>query len=200
MARATGPPVPFICGHTESCYLWKETHNIFYDSTLLKGKSFPPTKHERPEVSYTSYPSYPTPKHHSRLQAWTIGRLSNNDGDGYENDTIKVNSPCFKLYHATSISLNSPNVGIFFRSWIRILKDCKKGKESCCLVFPSSTKREMTQFNVEVMQWRKMYKKAHEKMHMKSCSFADLNLLLFWRFPCRRCHCCSLLADHRCEQ
>ena len=75
-----------------------------------------------PSMRDLRYPTYSTPKHHSRLQAWTIGRLSNNDGHG----TIKVNSRCFKINHATSISLNWPNVGIFFWSWIRILKDCKK--------------------------------------------------------------------------
>ena len=35
-----------------------------------------------------------------------IGSLSNNDGDGYENVTTKVNSPYLKLYHAYSISFN----------------------------------------------------------------------------------------------
>ena len=37
---------------------------------------------------------------------------SNNDGHSYENVTQKVNSPCFKLYRAYSISFNSSNVGI----------------------------------------------------------------------------------------
>ena len=37
---------------------------------------------------------------------------SNNDGHGYENVTQKVNSPCFKLYRAYSISFNLSNVGI----------------------------------------------------------------------------------------
>ena len=37
---------------------------------------------------------------------------SNNDGHGYQNVTQKVNSPCFKLYRAYSISFNSPNVAI----------------------------------------------------------------------------------------
>ena len=40
--------------------------------------------------------------------------LSNNDDDGYENVTLKVNSRCFKLYRAYSISFNSSNVGEFF--------------------------------------------------------------------------------------
>ena len=38
----------------------------------------------------------------------TLESLSNNDGDGFENVPLKkVNSRCFKLYRAYSISLNS---------------------------------------------------------------------------------------------
>ena len=45
-----------------------------------------------------------------------------NDGDGYENDTLKVNSPCFKLYRAYSISFKFSKCWHFFWSWI--LQDC----------------------------------------------------------------------------
>ena len=51
-----------------------------------------------------------------------LGSFSNNEGDGYENFTLKVNSRCFKLYRAYSISFNSSNVGNVF--WSLILKDC----------------------------------------------------------------------------
>ena len=59
----------------------------------------------------------------------SLGSLSNDngDGDGYENVTSKVNSRCFQLYRAYSISFNSSNVGIFFWRWI--LKDCIKVQE-----------------------------------------------------------------------
>ena len=40
-----------------------------------------------------------------------IGSLSDNDGDGYERVTEKVNSHYFKLYRAYSTSFNSSNVG-----------------------------------------------------------------------------------------
>ena len=50
-----------------------------------------------------------------------VGSLSSNDGDGYKNITLKVNSLCFKLYLTYSISFNSANNGEFFWSWI--LKD-----------------------------------------------------------------------------
>ena len=53
--------------------------------------------------------------------------LSNIDGDGYENVTWKVNSRCFKLYCAYSISFNSSKVGNLFWSWI--LKDCIEVQE-----------------------------------------------------------------------
>ena len=56
-----------------------------------------------------------------------IGSLRNDDGDGYENVTWKVNLRCFKLYRAYSISFNSSNVGNFYCSWI--LKDCIKVQE-----------------------------------------------------------------------
>ena len=53
-----------------------------------------------------------------------------------------------------------------------------KEKGSCCLVFPSSTKREFRHFHVVVVQrkWRNVQKSV---MHVQSCCFAYLNLLLF---------------------
>ena len=45
---------------------------------------------------------------------WEL-KISNNDGDGYENVTYKVNSRCLKRYRAYSISFNSSNVGKCFR-------------------------------------------------------------------------------------
>ena len=57
-----------------------------------------------------------------RLSSSSLLRsLNNDDGDGYENVTYKVNLRCFKRYRAYSISFNSSNVGKFFWSWI--LKD-----------------------------------------------------------------------------
>ena len=43
------------------------------------------------------------------LSSVKMGSLSNNDGDGYENVTYKVNSRCLKLYRPFSISCNSSN-------------------------------------------------------------------------------------------
>ena len=58
-----------------------------------------------------------------------------------------------------------------------------KEKESCCLVFPSSTKREIRHFHVVVVQ-RRLRNVQKSVMHVQSCCFANINLLL-----CRRSHC-----------
>ena len=54
-------------------------------------------------------------------------RISNDNGDGYEHVTWKVNSRCVKLYRACSISFYSSNVGKSPWSWI--LKDSIKIQE-----------------------------------------------------------------------
>ena len=100
------------------------------------------------------------------------------------------------LYRAYSISFNSSNVGKLFWSWI--LTDCikvqeKKRKESCCLVFPSSTRREIRHFHVVVVQ-RRQRNVQKSVMHVSSCCFANLNLLLFRRSRSRhRRRCLSSL-------
>ena len=75
----------------------------------------------------------------------------------------------------------------FFLNWI--LKDCikvkKKKKESCLLVFPSSTKCQLRPFHVVVVH-RRQRNVQESVMHVQSCCFACLNLLLFWRSCCRR--------------
>ena len=133
-----------------------------------------------------------------RLSSSSLLRsLNNDDGDGYENVTYKVKSRCFKLYRAYSISFNSSNVGKFFWSWI--LKDCikvyEKKKESCCLVFPSSTKRAIRHFHVVVVQ-RRLRNVQKSVMRMQSCYLANLNLLCYCRSRWRRRRRClsSLLS------
>ena len=53
-----------------------------------------------------------------------------------------------------------------------------KENESCCLLFPSSTKREIRQFHVAVVQ-RRQRNVQKKVMHAQSCCFANLNPLLF---------------------
>ena len=69
-----------------------------------------------------------------------------------------------------------------------------KEKESCCLVFPSSTKREIRHFHVVVVQ-RRLRNVPKSVMHaVQSCCSANIHLLLFCR-PCyrRRSRCLSIL-------
>ena len=62
-----------------------------------------------------------------------------------------------------------------------------KGKQDCCFVLPSSTKREIRLFHIVVVQ-RRQTEKYHTKKrdHVQSCYFAKLNLLVYCRSPCRR--------------
>ena len=89
----------------------------------------------------------------------------------------------FKLYCVYFTSFNPTNVGDFFWRWI--LKDCidrssGREKENRCLVFKSSTKREIRHFQVVVVQRRQRNVRT-SVMHMQSCCFAYLNL--FSSFP-----------------
>ena len=63
-----------------------------------------------------------------------------------------------------------------------------KEKESCCLVFPSSTKREIRHFHVVVVQ-RRQRNVQKSVMHVQSCCFANLTYLvavaLFWHLGTR---------------
>ena len=82
----------------------------------------------------------------------TLGRLSKNDADGYENVSWKVCSRCFQLYRAYFILFY-----MFIRCCMAVLELNSKGlyqssgkeKESCP-VFPSSTKRSIRHFHVAV--------------------------------------------------
>ena len=53
-----------------------------------------------------------------------------------------------------------------------------KEKESCCLVFPSSTKREIRHFHVVVVQ-RRLRNVQKSLMHVQSCCFVNLIYSLF---------------------
>ena len=117
---------------------------------------------------------------------FSIGSLGNNDGDGYVNVTWILKSHCFNLYRTYSTS-DSSNVGNFSQIWIlqNIFQSSGKEKESHCLVSTSFTKREIRHFHVVVVQWlqRNVQK---SMMHVQSCCFANLNLLLFCRSRWRR--------------
>ena len=93
----------------------------------------------------------------------------------------------------------------FVKCWQMFLELNSKGlyqssgkeKESCCLVFPSSTKREIRQFHVVVVQ-RRQRNVQKSVMHVQSCCFACLNLLLFCRSCCRRRRrCLSSMTSYK---
>jgi len=108
---------------------------------------------------------------------------------------LQVNLRCFKLYRAYSIS---SNIGNFFLELISrgLYQSSGTENESCCLVFPSSTNREIRHVHVVVVQ-RRQRNVQKSVMHVQSCCFANLNLLLFCRSRCRRRRRClsSLLAS-----
>ena len=106
-----------------------------------------------------------------------------------------MNSCCLKLNRAYSISFSLSNVGNFWElSSEGLYQSSRKEKESCCPVFPSSTKREIRHFHVVVVQ-RRLRNVQKSVMHVQSCCFPCLNLLLFCRSRCRhRRRCLSSLA------
>ena len=86
-----------------------------------------------------------------------------------------MDSHCFKLHRAYLISFNLSNVGEIF--WVKSERTLSKvwRKIHFCVVFTDSLYRtcEIRRFHVAVAQQRLRV------MHMQSCSFANLNLLLF---------------------
>ena len=58
---------------------------------------------------------------------------------------------------------------------------CRKRKQSRCLVFKSSTKHEIRHFHVKVVQ-RRQRNVQKSMMHVQSCCFVNLNLLIFLTF------------------
>ena len=109
------------------------------------------------------------------LVSSSLGSLSNNDGDGYENVTLKVNSRCFKLYRAYYISIKSSNVGhVLELNSKRLFRSSGKQKESRRRVFTFSTKREMRYFDVVVDRAEKLKKCAKSLIHVQSSCFANL--------------------------
>ena len=85
-------------------------------------------------------------------------------------------------------------VGQFLWSWIlkhkALYQSSGKENENCCFVFPSWTKREIRHFHVVVVQ-RRQTNVQKSVMHVQSCYFANLNLLVYSRRSrCRRRRLC----------
>ena len=70
-----------------------------------------------------------------------------------------------------------------------------KEKESCCLVLPSSTKREIRHFHLVVVQ-RRQRNVQKNVMQVQSCCFVYIKLLIFCRSCSRRpCRCLSSVVN-----
>ena len=128
--------------------------------------------------------TYPEPhaKHKmvTRLPPPSLGSysLSNDNSDCFENVTLKVNLRCLNLIalipsrsirQTLATTLNSKG----------LYQSSGKENESCCLVFPSSTKREISHFHVVLVQ-RRLRNEQKSVIHFQSCCFACLNLFLFF--------------------
>ena len=115
------------------------------------------------------------------LVSSSLGSLSNNDGDGYENVTLKMNSRCFKLYRAYYISIKSSNVGhVLELNSKRLFRSSGKEKERR-VVITSSTKREIWYVHVVVVQCRQrnMQTKRAERAKLLFCQSKPIVLLPF---------------------
>ena len=89
------------------------------------------------------------PKMEKRL---TLRSLSNNDGDGYGNVTLKRCLKLCRAYYSPS-RLIRQMLAIFLELNSKGLHQISgKEKESCCLVFPSSTNRQIGHFHAVVAQ------------------------------------------------
>ena len=135
-------------------------------------------------------------------RSWNWHSISNNDGEGYESVTKKVNSRRFKPFLGYSMS------SYFVKFWQMFLELNSKGmhqssgkqKGSFCLMFPSSTKRDFKHLHVIVVQWRQRNVQKGV-MHVHCCCVDNLNPLLFcccrrrWRWRRRRRRCLRRLSS-----
>ena len=130
-----------------------------------------------------------------------LGSLSINDCDGYEKGTNWRNQRCLKLYHAYSILFKSSNVGtIFFELNSKGLYQ-SSGKEKKFFVLSRRPRQNMKLVIFTSYSCSDGKEMAVQKsvMYVRSCFFAKLNLLLFYRHRCRhhrRCLSSPLMFSH----
>ena len=132
-------------------------------------------------------------RYRKNIYIWLITASYFNLISPYFHTVIKWGVMCFRTVSSVSNIelLNS-------KDFIKVLG---KEKESPCLVVLFSTKREISHFYGLVVQ-RPQRNVQKSVMHVQSCCFANLNLLLFSCSGCCCCHCClsSLmqLVKHVC--
>ena len=104
---------------------------------------------------------------------------------------------CLKLYRTYFILFNlSLMLAIFLELNSKgLYQSSGKEKESCCLVFLSLTKREIRHFHAVVVQLQQRNVQK-SMMHVQSCCFTTINLLLFCHSSCRYCCLSSLFCTH----
>ena len=91
-----------------------------------------------------------------------------------------MKSRCFKLYRPYSILFNSPNLGNFFLGLNskRLDRSSEKEKESRCLVFTSSTKRERRSHAVTANKCTKRRDARAKSLFYQSKHISFLSFLL----------------------
>ena len=112
-------------------------------------------------------------RYRKNIYIWLIIASYFNLISPYFHTVIKWGVMCFRTVSSVSNIelLNS-------KDFIKVLG---KEKESPCLVVLSSTKREISHFYGLVVQ-RQQRNVQESVMHVQSCCFANLNLLLFFLF------------------
>ena len=93
--------------------------------------------------------------------------LSNNHGEVYENVAKKVNARCFIRYRALIPSrlIRQMLANGWELNSKELYQSSKKEKESYCLVFPSSTKREIRHFRIRERKQER--RRRQRKRHLK---------------------------------
>ena len=87
-----------------------------------------------------------------------LGSFSNDDGEGTENVTIKMNSRCFKRGRTNSLYSWRPHPSLERETKIRRR------------LFTSSIKRPISKFHIRVVQWRQS-SVPKRVMYVQSCCF-----------------------------
>ena len=116
----------------------------------------------------------------------SIWSLRYHKGDGGEN-AQKVNSRSLKLHCDYHNSLTLSNVGKLFWSWILKKFKFRERKRNLSSYVQVVDETWNLAIHFVVAQWRQRNVQK-SVVHVQSCCFANLNLLLFWRSRCpRRC-------------
>ena len=136
----------------------------------------------------------------SGLYSWlflveVIESLSNNESDGYENVTQKVNSRFLKLYRACSISFIRQMLVNFLELNSKGLYQSSRNEKgkllSCVLVLDKTWNYALSRRSRATNS-----KKCTKSVHVQTCCFAYLNFLGFFFLPFSLQSPASLLKLH----